>query len=143
MPIRTVPLRDPRVHSSNVPHHGGRIWAWAGHQAPSSYSRMRVGFAVSPSDWPVKRTLTISSRRRGWWPGGEPSTDRPLRPWLAKVMLDTFRMRRRTQRRRAAREARTEQTGGVATPDELLEQVRLHKLLVELALALDEPFRSR
>jgi RNA polymerase sigma factor (sigma-70 family) len=72
----------------------------------------------------------------------EPDADRPLRPWLAKVMRDTFRMRRRAERRRQAREARLDEPDAVVSPAELLQQVQLHKLLVELVLAMDEPFRS-
>jgi RNA polymerase sigma factor (sigma-70 family) len=72
----------------------------------------------------------------------EHEADRSLRPWLAKVMRDTFRMRRRAERRRQAREARLDEPDAVVSPAEVLEQVRLHKLLVELVLAMDEPFRS-
>lgn len=73
-----------------------------------------------------------------------PDTTQPLRPWLAKVLRDHARMRRRADSRRAQREA---DVGGTSTstavaPDELLDQVRLHRLLVDLVLELEEPFRS-
>jgi hypothetical protein len=57
-------------------------------------------------------------------------------------MRDTFRMRRRSEQRRKARELRADAAVAPASPAELLEQVRLHKVLVELVLAMDEPFRS-
>lgn len=72
----------------------------------------------------------------------QPDTERPLRPWLAKVMRDTFRMRRRAERRRQQRELSVDEAAPEVSPADLLEQVRLHKLLVELVLAMDEPFRS-
>lgn len=72
----------------------------------------------------------------------QPDPDRPLRPWLAKVVRDAARMRRRTDARRAAREATVADDAAVATPDDLLAQARLHQTLVELVLALDEPYRA-
>lgn len=75
------------------------------------------------------------------WQRG-PDSQRPLRPWLAKVMRDTFRMRRRAERRRQQRESSLDEPAPEASPADLLEQVRLHKLLVELVLAMEEPFRS-
>jgi len=65
----------------------------------------------------------------------QPDAARPLRPWLAKVMRDTFRMRRRAELRRQQRESSLDEPGLEASPDDLLEQVRLHKLLVDLVLA--------
>jgi len=72
-----------------------------------------------------------------------PDTERPLRPWLSKVMRDLAGMRRRSERRRAAREhAATVDDHHASAPDALLAQVRLHRLLADLVLDLDEPFRS-
>ena len=50
-------------------------------------------------------------------------------------------MRRRAERRRATRESAIEPTVG-ASPDELLAQLRLHRLLTDLVLELEEPFRA-
>src|SRR6185312_8440157 len=44
--------------------------------------------------------------------------------------------------RRARREAVAESGQAPVAPDELLEQMRLHRLLVDLVLELDEPYRS-
>ncbi len=71
-----------------------------------------------------------------------PDTSKPLRPWLAKVLRDHSLMRRRTESRRARREAAVPETSEAVAPDELLDQVRLHRLLVDLVLELDEPYRS-
>lgn len=71
-----------------------------------------------------------------------PETDRPLRPWLAKVMRDLSRMGRRSSGRRRLREEAIEAPEEAATSDELLDQLRLHRRLAELVLALDEPQRS-
>lgn len=83
----------------------------------------------------VQETWLAAWRRK-------PAGDESLRPWLYKVMRDTFRMRRRARGRRASREAAMAEPMAPATPAQLLEQIRLHQQLVELVLALDEPFRS-
>ncbi len=51
-------------------------------------------------------------------------------------------MRRRADRRRTARDAAVETDGTVAAADELLAQAHLYRVLVDLVLALDEPYRS-
>ncbi len=71
-----------------------------------------------------------------------PDTSRPLRPWLGKVVRDRSRMRRRADARRTQREAAAPGADDGPGPDELLDQVRLHRLLVDLVLDLDEPYRS-
>lgn len=72
----------------------------------------------------------------------KPDTARSLRPWLGKVLRDQSRMLRRAGARRRHREEVTSEPHDVPAPDELLDQVRLHKLIVDLVLELDEPFRS-
>ncbi len=83
----------------------------------------------------VQETWIAALRRR-------PDASRSLRPWLFKGMRDGFRMRRRASHRRAARKSAVAEPNATASPDELLDQVRLHRLIAELVLALDEPFRS-
>ena len=73
----------------------------------------------------------------------KPAADRPMRPWLAKVVRDVAGMKRRSERRRATREQAAIERDAVASPpDALLEQMRLHRLLVDLVLELDEPYRA-
>jgi RNA polymerase sigma-70 factor (ECF subfamily) len=72
----------------------------------------------------------------------QPDADRPMRAWLTKVVRDVAGMKRRSERRRAAREVVAEDAPAPAAPDELLEQMRLHRRLVDLVLELDEPYRS-
>jgi RNA polymerase sigma-70 factor (ECF subfamily) len=72
----------------------------------------------------------------------QPDATRPMRAWLTKVVRDLAGMKRRSDRRRAARHALTDDAQVPATPDELVAQIRLHRLLVELVIELDEPYRS-
>ena len=72
----------------------------------------------------------------------QPDADRPMRAWLTKVVRDVAGMKRRSERRRSAREATAYDVQANSAPDELLERMRLHRLLVDLVLELDEPYRS-
>lgn len=72
----------------------------------------------------------------------QPDATRPMRAWLTKVVRDLAGMKHRSDRRRAARHALAADAQAPAAPDELLAQIRLHKLLVELVIELDEPYRS-
>jgi Sigma-70, region 4 len=65
-----------------------------------------------------------------------------MRGWLTKVVRDLAGMKRRSDRRRATRDALTDDVQAPAAPDELVAQLRLHKTLVELVIELDEPYRS-
>jgi RNA polymerase sigma-70 factor (ECF subfamily) len=83
--------------------------------------------------------LVQESRIAAW--RQQPDTDRSLRPWLAKVVRDVARMSRRGNQRRVVREQAVE-APVPSPPDALLAQTRLHRLLVDLVLELDEPYRS-
>ena len=83
----------------------------------------------------VQESLIAAWRR-------QPDASRPMRAWLTKVVRDLAGMKRRSDHRRAAREAVTDDSPAPAGPDELLEQMRLHRRLVDLVLELDEPYRS-
>jgi RNA polymerase sigma-70 factor (ECF subfamily) len=72
----------------------------------------------------------------------QPDASRPMRGWLTKVVRDLAGMKHRSDRRRAARHALTDDAPVPAAPDELVAQLRLHRLLVELVIELDEPYRS-
>jgi hypothetical protein len=65
-----------------------------------------------------------------------------MRAWLTKVVRDLAGMKHRSDRRRAARHALTDDAQVPAAPDELVAQIRLHRLLAELVIELDEPYRS-
>ncbi len=72
-----------------------------------------------------------------------PSSDRPVRPWLATVLRNFARNRWRAGRvRQRAQPAQTAPEESSGTPQELLERAQLQCLLAELVLELPEPYRS-
>ncbi|MBI1851614.1 MAG: sigma-70 family RNA polymerase sigma factor [Planctomycetes bacterium] len=71
-----------------------------------------------------------------------PRDDRPVRPWLARVIRNVARQFRRGERRRANRETAAASDATLPSPDELLERVETERLLADLVLGLDEPYRS-
>ena len=72
----------------------------------------------------------------------QPDVDRPLRPWLARVVSNLVRTRRRTDTRREDRHAAVIDDRAVPTPAELVERVELQRAVAEELLALAEPYRS-
>jgi RNA polymerase sigma factor (sigma-70 family) len=72
-----------------------------------------------------------------------PDTAKPVRPWLAKVLVNALRMRARGDGRRAAREQASLVLGDeVPSPERLVERAQAQRTLVDLVLRLDEPYRS-
>ncbi len=71
-----------------------------------------------------------------------PASDRPLRPWLASVLRNFARERRRSEAHRKLREEAVAVREALPSSAELAGTVEWHKLLVELVLALDEPYRE-
>ena len=73
-----------------------------------------------------------------------PDGRRPLRPWLAEVMRNLVRMRTRGERRRQARELEAAAAAEEprSTSEELLARLEGQRLVVELVMALEEPYRS-
>jgi RNA polymerase sigma factor (sigma-70 family) len=72
-----------------------------------------------------------------------PDPDRPVRPWLRRVLVNALRMRHRTRKRRETHEQETEPfIEQVRTPEQLLERALLERRLADLVLALEEPYRS-
>jgi RNA polymerase sigma factor (sigma-70 family) len=72
-----------------------------------------------------------------------PATDRPVRPWLATVLRNRWRMLYRGSTRRVAREeAVTDREAAPAQADELLERARTLERLGAALVALEEPFRE-
>jgi RNA polymerase sigma factor (sigma-70 family) len=69
--------------------------------------------------------------------------DRPLRPWLGRVVLNLVRMQARARKRREAREAAGAELAEAAPrPDELVQRVELQRLVAGEVLQLAEPYRS-
>lgn len=68
-----------------------------------------------------------------------PATDRPVRPWLATVILNRWRMNRRGEARRTAREQAVEVAEEAPDP---IDRARLLQRLSDALVALDEPFRQ-
>ena len=71
-----------------------------------------------------------------------PATDRPVRPWLATVLGNRWRMDRRGAGRRAAREQAVERPAEPASPDVLLERARTLERVGAALVALDESLRQ-
>jgi RNA polymerase sigma factor (sigma-70 family) len=71
-----------------------------------------------------------------------PTDDRPLRPWLTRVVLNLSRMQGRARRRREARESAASNADAVPNPEMLVERVELQRLIAGEVLQLDEPYRS-
>lgn len=72
-----------------------------------------------------------------------PSADRPLQPWLARVLRNLVRMRargaaRRVQREQLAAELAVQSADG----ERLTARIDAERILVDQVLALAEPFRS-
>ncbi|MGE0551080.1 MAG: sigma-70 family RNA polymerase sigma factor [Kofleriaceae bacterium] len=72
----------------------------------------------------------------------QPAIDRPLRPWLGRVVVNLVRTRRRGDTRRAERDTAFDAQRSVPTPAELVERVELQRVLSDEVLALAEPYRS-
>lgn len=72
-----------------------------------------------------------------------PSADRPLRPWLAAVLRNTWRMGRRTTVRRQRREANTASAPaeGPVDAEALVARAQRLREVGELLESLDEPYR--
>src|SRR5919205_300691 len=71
-----------------------------------------------------------------------PDRHRPIRPWLAQVLRNTVRSRRREAARRLQREQVVAVQAEVASAEELLERVRLQERIARLLGSLEEPFRT-
>src|SRR5689334_4395362 len=62
--------------------------------------------------------------------------DKPLRPWLSRVVTNVVRMRSRSSARRTAREAAMPERGPVPTGEELVDRVEVQRALADEVLAL-------
>lgn len=71
-----------------------------------------------------------------------PDPGRPLRPWLARVVQNLARNRRRGDVRRSDREASLRPTGEPISPAKIAEEVEAQRLLADAVLKLEEPLRT-
>ncbi|MEP6865518.1 MAG: sigma-70 family RNA polymerase sigma factor [Deltaproteobacteria bacterium] len=71
----------------------------------------------------------------------ESPDDRPLRPWLSRIVNNVVRSRRRGEARRQVRELASE-VPSVATPADLAERVATQRAVADEVLALGEPYRA-
>ena len=73
-----------------------------------------------------------------------PDPERPARPWLGEVLRNVVRMRSRAfaRRRRHEEAAGREAPASEEMPLNVLQRARLHQLVVDLVMGLDEPYRS-
>ncbi len=71
-----------------------------------------------------------------------PDQGRPLRPWLARVVQNLARNRRRGDVRRGERETVERPAGEVISPDKIAAEVEAQRMLADAVLALDEPLRT-
>src|SRR5258708_23847424 len=73
-----------------------------------------------------------------------PDEDRPVKPWIARVVRNAARFRWRGESNRAAREAAVARDAEKLTPttEELLARHELQQLLAKLVGELDEPYRE-
>ncbi len=70
-----------------------------------------------------------------------PRADRPLRPWLARVLTNRVRRQRRDASTRAAL-ADVDGASGLPSPEELVQRVELQQRVVRAVLELDESSRT-
>ena len=71
-----------------------------------------------------------------------PALDRPVRPWLGRVLTNLARHRARGAGRQAARERAVARDESLPGPDELVERLDSQRALIEELAALSEPLRS-
>ncbi|MEO8706405.1 MAG: sigma-70 family RNA polymerase sigma factor [Kofleriaceae bacterium] len=73
---------------------------------------------------------------------GKAPEDRPLRPWLARVVLNVVRMRARSASRRTSYERQVAAGEAVEGADAIIARVETQRLVAGEVLALAEPYRS-
>ncbi len=71
-----------------------------------------------------------------------PAADRPLRPWLARVLRNFSFRARRSNARRAHTEREAARHEALPSGDAVAERLELERLLAEALGSLEEPFRS-
>src|SRR5207237_616726 len=99
--------------------------------------RLAASLVGDSADDLVQDTWLAAMRR-------PPDGDRPLKPWLARVIRNAARFRWRGDTNRTAREAIAARNFEIATPtsEELLARHQLQRLVARLVAELDEPYRA-
>jgi RNA polymerase sigma-70 factor (ECF subfamily) len=67
---------------------------------------------------------------------------RPLGPWLGRVLRNAFRSTLRAASRRQRRELEAAAAEAPPTAEDTLARIQLHREIVDLFTALDEPYRT-
>ncbi len=97
---------------------------------------MRLVGDADVADDLVQETWIAAARRA-------PVSSHSIRPWLAKVLRDAFRMHVRGEGRRSAREqVAAVLADEVPTPEMLVARAEAQRLVVDLILRLEEPYRG-
>jgi len=71
-----------------------------------------------------------------------PDGERPLRPWLSTVLRNLARMTWRSSESRSRREAESDVPEPTPSPEDVVARAQTQHRLVELVLAMAEPYRS-
>src|SRR6187549_2100468 len=71
-----------------------------------------------------------------------PSVERPLEPWLARVIGNFARKHKRSAVRRDDRERALAPLVQEPTPDAIAERLEVQRILLEALHEIDEPFRT-
>ncbi|HEX5051758.1 MAG TPA: sigma-70 family RNA polymerase sigma factor, partial [Planctomycetota bacterium] len=87
------------------------------------------------ADDAVQETLTAALEHR-------PDLDRPVRGWLATVLTNVLRARRRAARRRAVREGAVAVREAAPSSSAVAERVELQQMLLQAVHDLPEPLRA-
>src|SRR5262245_59055539 len=97
--------------------------------------RLATSLVKDQADDVVHDTLIIAQQHA--------PADRPLRPWLARVLVNRVRMiARGSSRRRKREEALGELATAPVGPDEIVDRIKLQRLLAGCVLDLAQPLRD-
>lgn len=96
---------------------------------------LRLVRDAATADDLVQETLLAALERK-------PDADRPVRPWLGRVLRNRAALRRRGERRRSEREERAARAETLPSSEELVERADQQRRVVEAVMGLGDPYRS-
>jgi DNA-directed RNA polymerase specialized sigma24 family protein len=70
-----------------------------------------------------------------------PDPERPIRPWLTRVLQNLSRMSFRGESRRRLRDQSAAVGEGTEAVDDVLQRMQMHRQVAEMVVARDEPYR--